>query len=177
MKKLWFVAGGAIAAAALAIASSSHAAAGIVFKLAPSSGYVVLNDVIERPGHHAVSHFTGKRAAACLNGTAQDDYCRQYLENDPTGDAFVDYVSTSHWRFFTKIMGGTATDLTGNVDPTGAFMMSGTHALSGAQLFMVGKVKFAKGTLNPQAISGTLYFTSTTIQEFGQVAFKSVGTQ
>ena len=50
----------------------------------------------------------------------------------------IDYESSSTWHFFTKVT-GTGTDLKGNVDPTGAFMMAGTHTLSGARVFFVGK--------------------------------------
>jgi len=174
MRRFWIGASAALVGAAVALlAAPSRAALGTFFKLSPSAGFIVLNDVIMSPGHHLVSRFNGKRASKCIDGTAEDAFCRQYIENDATGDAFIDYASNSYWRFATK-SDGTYTDLTGNVDPTGQFMMAGTHALSGAHLFFVGKAKFAKGTTNPVSLSGTLYFTSPTIQEFGQTTFKSV---
>ena len=142
------------------------------FEIGAGSGSIVLNDVLVGPGHRVVSKFSGKRAAKCLDGTADDDYCRQFLENG-TGTAFIDCDTDRSWRLRTKI-DGVSTQLTGNVDPTGAFMMSGHHALSGADLFLVGKAKLDKGTVLPKSLSGVLYFTSTTIEEFGSVKFKSL---
>ncbi len=44
-----------------------------------------------------------------------------------------------------------------------------------ADAFMTGKVKFAKGTLNPVKISGTMHFVSVAIGEGLTVKFKTVG--
>lgn len=178
MKTSWklCIAAAAGLAAAGVVSRLNAVTTGPTFVVVPGSGFIVLNDVLVGPGHRVVSKFNGKRAGKCIDGSAADDYCRQYLDNNADGGkAYISYDSASHWTLSTSLV-GTTTELDGNVDPTGAFMMSGTHTLSGAHVFLVGKVKFAKGTTNPTALSGTAYFTSTTIQEFGQLKFKSAGT-
>ncbi len=175
MQKRWMMATFLVVAVATALAAprgKGATAVGRAFEISAKSGYIVLNDVLVGPGQRIVSKFKAPQAAKCLDGTADDDYCRDYIENG-TGTAFLFCDSDRAWRFRTAI-GGSDTELTGNVDPTGEFIMSGRHALSGADLFFVGKAKLQKGTILPTKISGTLYFTSTSIEEFGQVKFKTV---
>ncbi|WP_150046008.1 MULTISPECIES: hypothetical protein [Methylomonas] len=159
-----------------ASAHSAETAVNAQFTIKALSGYVVQNDVLVNPGvKPPVGKFNAKKAAHCIQATQDSDsFCDIYLDNNDQGVAYLYYDSNRSWRLKTHL-DGAVTTLTGNVDPTGAFMMTGVHALSGAQIYAVGKAKLNKGSLTPKSLSGTLYFTSTDIEEFGVIKFRSAG--
>jgi hypothetical protein len=89
------------------------------------------------------------------------------LETDAGGKSYIFFDSTTNWRLSVDPNGNNPTQLVGQTDGKGGFMMAGTHALSNTRFLLTGKVTFAKGTLNPTKITGKIMAVSSGTEHYG----------
>jgi hypothetical protein len=149
-------------------------------------------EIFEIVGGGAQTHFEsqpapGKKAfvnklktaaiVGCIAGTNPADGCAGFMENDAGGKAYVFFDSLTSWRISTHLNGSNAMTLHGLVDGAGNFMFAGTHAKSGAEVVLSGKVKFAKGSYTPTGLSGKVVGVSNLTNHFVSGTFKTVGAK
>jgi hypothetical protein len=101
------------------------------------------------------------------------------IEQNLAGQAYLIIEDLTTAWITTQANCTQATVLTGLVGGNGAFMFSGTHALSNTQFIAQGKVKFAKSPPNPQftpvSITGaTIKAVSEDHQHYAIGTFKTV---
>lgn len=176
MKRLLIAAAGTALGVALVSASTTtpaQAFAGEVFEIVGGG----------RQTHFEVQPLAGKAGfvntlkatdiAGAIVGTAPGS--GPFLEHDAGGKAYILFDSLTAWRISTNTNGTNALTLNGLVDGAGKFMFAGTHALSGSRVVITGKVKFAKNTYTPLAISGKIVGVSNVTNHFVSGTFKTLG--
>lgn len=122
-----------------------------------------------------------------LPGKTFLDFATDFLNLDQGGKFYLYFDGReadgrTTWRVATNPNGLLTTTLQGVMTPDGIAFLSGTYQppLLGpiGSCFVVAKTKFAKGTFNPEKISGTchcLLSSSPVIGEGFSVKFKTVG--
>jgi len=114
-----------------------------------------------------------KAIQGVLQGTL-DDFSKDYLPLDPSGKFFLYFDGLTHWRVGSNTAGAGLVPLSGRVGNDGTFWMMGDYNFGTAgSIFVVGKVKFQKGSFNPKSVSGTLYFFSEIIDTGLNLKFKT----
>lgn len=114
-----------------------------------------------------------KAIQGVLQGTL-DDFSKNYLPLDPSGKFFLYFDGLTRWRVGSNTAGSNLVPLSGRVGNDGTFWMMGDYNFGTAgTIFVVGKVKFQKGTFDPKSVSGTLYFFSELIDTGLNLKFKT----
>lgn len=157
----------------------------VVFPLS-LSGKVVQTDIALGPGFKPKAHkVNDKILGAILRGDDTTDYSVQFLDilhSDGTGRFYVYFDGRGAdgsliLRVGTNPSGTMTTSLQGAVTQDGVFAVAGKYELPMlgplADVFVTGKMKFAKGTFDPVKISGTVQFVSAAIGEIFALKFKT----
>ncbi|HZR80767.1 MAG TPA: hypothetical protein VFD92_06700 [Candidatus Binatia bacterium] len=114
-----------------------------------------------------------KAIKGVLQGTL-DDFAKDYLPLDPSGQVFLYFDGLTGWRIGTNSSGSNLVPLSGRVANDGTFWMMGDYNFGTmGTIFVSGKVKFLKGTFDPKSVSGTFYFFSETINTGLILKFKT----
>jgi len=142
-------------------------------------------DIFLPPGSHDVTGKVNDKILASvlrgeiLPGHTVLDFATDYLHLDPGGKFYLLYDGRDSWRVATNPTGIGATTLNGQTSVQGNFWLAGKVGFPivgpNADAFVVGKLKFAKGTFNPVKISGLAHFVSKDIGECFTLKFKTVG--
>src|SRR5262245_13370413 len=124
--------------AAAAPAPAPAAGGAIVFELTGSAKMVHLEGP-EIPGAKPFKNSANiDMITECILGN--DPTCAGKIETDAGGKAYLLFDSLTSWRLATNAAGVGATVLTGQTDPKGGFMMTGTHLMSNTSFLLSGKV-------------------------------------
>jgi hypothetical protein len=150
------------------------------------SGKAIQTDIAVGPGFKPrPGKVNDKILGAILRGENTSDYSVQFLDilhGDGTGRFYLYFDGRGAngsltIRVGTNPNGTMTTALQGAVTQDGVFAVAGKYDLPVigplADAFVVGKVKFAKGTFDPVKITGTVQFVSTAIGEVFTLKFKT----
>jgi hypothetical protein len=180
MKRIFIAAAGLVLGMAMVSATTepeAKAFSGEVFEIV-GGGRQTHFESQPAPGKKAfVNSLKPAAIVACIAGTNPADGCAGFMENDAGGKAYIFFDSLTSWRISSHLDGSNPLTVTGLVDGAGNFMFAGTHAKSGAQVVLSGKVKFLKGTYTPTAINGKVVGVSSLTRHFVSGTFKSLGKQ
>lgn len=151
------------------------------------SGKAIQTDIAVGPGFKPKpGKVSDKILGAILRSENTSDYSVSFLDimnSDGSGRFYLYFDGRGadgslNMRVATNPNGVMTTTLHGAITQDGIFWVAGSYNLPVigplADAFMTGKVKFTKGTFNPEKISGVVHFVSAAIGEGFTLKFKTV---